>query len=925
MRPRVCRADASRASRARRRSANIAGVDPALHAALAGGAVAVTPNRRLARSLQRSFAAVAESRGQRAWATPTILPYPAWLETLWLDALAADAMRDPLRLVAPTQALWLWQRIVAADSSRSATLIDARGAATLAAEAWDLVHAWGAGGESWRGWPAAALGEDPACFVRWADAYASRLSAAGAFDPAQLADVLARQPQSLTAWRGRTVLLTGFLECSPQQLRLTAALSAAGATVEHYDPLPRTPGAAWRASPPTARDELAGAMHWARDRVAAGGALVGIAVEDLSVRRVEARALAEEILCPALQWPGCESDPRPYNVSLGDGLSEVALIASALDLIALGAGPLPLEQAAALLRSPYLDRAAAMWTRRASIELRWLDEGRRDVSFRDAIGALSRVDETLAKRWENASAATRLPASSSPRGWTEAWRDWLAALGWPGGAPLASADYQARLAWDDLLVGFGGLAAIETQLARDEALAMLRTLAAETIFQPEGPEASIQILGLLEAQGLAFDALWVAGLSAERWPRPPEPNALLPVFWQREHDLPRSSAAREMSYARSLTERYLRAAPCVVLSHPSERDGYECAPSALIRALPLPAAHPPPVTVAEAIHAAAPTLESVLDDAAPPIAAGVRAPGGAGLFEKQSECPFRAVSIHRLQADVWPEVAEGLSPIERGTVLHQVFAIFWRNCGDQAALLALGREAVAAQVDAAVAEAMGSGAISAARRRALPPLVLALEALRLARLVREWLELIESQRPPFAVLNAELALALSLGGLEVRLRLDRVDRLADGGIAIIDYKTGRVVPPARWFDPRPQAPQLGLYALAWRAAFPSLPVRAVAYAQVKRGDLKLQGLAADEAAWRGAVTPSSLPGCGLGGWQDAESRWRESLLGLAAEIGRGCAAVAPRDAETCRRCGLHAFCRIGALASDERSVPSDDD
>jgi hypothetical protein len=144
-------------------------------------------------------------------------------------------------------------------------------------------------------------------------------------------------------------------------------------------------------------------------------------------------------------------------------------------------------------------------------------------------------------------------------------------------------------------------------------------------------------------------------------------------------------------------------------------------------------------------------------------------------------------------------------------------------------------------------------------------------------------------------------------------------------MAVIDYKTGRAVPPPRWFDPRPQAPQLGLYALAWRAAFPAQPVRAVAYAQVKRGDLRLLGLAADGDAWRGVMTPSALPGREFADWTGVESRWRDALLALATEIGQGHAAVAPRDADTCRRCGLHAFCRIGALASDERLTASDDD
>jgi hypothetical protein len=329
------------------RSANIAGVDPALHAALADGAIAVTPNRRLARSLQRSFAAVAASQGHRAWVTPTILPYASWLETLWLDALATDAIRDPLQLLAPAQAVYTWRRIVAADGARSALLIDARGAGTLAAEAWELLHGWGAGGESWRGWPAAALGEDSACFVRWADAYASALATTRALDPAQLADVLTRHASGLAGLQGQTILLTGFLELSPQQMRLADALAASGARIERVDTLPGTGGVAYRASAATTRDELACALAWARAQLSSGGRAVGIVVEDLSVRRAEVRALAEDILCPALQWPGRESEPRPYNISLGDRLTDVALVASALELIALGTAPLPLERAAA--------------------------------------------------------------------------------------------------------------------------------------------------------------------------------------------------------------------------------------------------------------------------------------------------------------------------------------------------------------------------------------------------------------------------------------------------------------------------------------------------------------------------------------------------------------------------------------------------
>ena len=70
-------------------------------------------------------------------------------------------------------------------------------------------------------------------------------------------------------------------------------------------------------------------------------------------------------------------------------------------------------------------------------------------------------------------------------------------------------------------------------------------------------------------------------------------------------------------------------------------------------------------------------------------------------------------------------------------------------------------------------------------------------------------------------------------------------------MAILDYKTGQVERPRRWFDERPRASQLGLYTLAQRAAQPTLAVRAVAYAELRAEGAAAVGVAADEHAWPG--------------------------------------------------------------------------
>ena len=895
-----------------------------LEDAFVSGATVVTPNRRLARALVARHDEAQRAAGLAVWPAARALPWDAWLTTLWQQALEADIVPDGARLRTPVQAAHAWNRIVAANA---APLIDARGAAVLAADAWSIVHAWGASGESWRAWAGSGdVDDDASAFARWAARYAAALAASSSIDPAQLPDRLAAWATRIAALRGARFVLAGFIEFSPQQERLIAALVAAGAHIARENTLPAKPGLARLACGATPRDELALALAWARDRaLARPSATIGIVVEDLAGCRDEVQALADDIVCPALQWPAELETARPYNLSLGTALSDVPLVAAALDLIGWADAPLPVGRAAALLRSPYVAVGPDAWMLRARLEADWLKQGRRSISMRGALGALRDADQPLAQRWADARDRHRVPAHGTPRAFAEAWREWLAALGWPGSRVQGSAEYQARAVWDDALATFATLGSVEAELARVDALAALRAQLTAAIFQPESPPAPIQILGVLEAAGLPFDALWVAGLAAERWPAAPQPNPLLPIVWQRERNVPRASAARELAYAQALTAQFARAAPQVVFSYARSADDHSRSPSWLLPAAPPLASDEVaiPVSTARVQFALAASRERMVDDRAPQLPAGSPMRGGASLIEAQGDCPFKAAATYRLAAETWPVPVDGLSAQERGTLAHAALTAFWCDVRTQAALVELAPATLAAKIAAAVEAAIV--AIPAARWRNLLPVVAAGESARLATLVGSWLQAQERDRPPFSVLGTEMTLPLTLGGLSLQLRLDRLDALADGGTAIIDYKTGRTKPPEAWFEPRPQAPQLGLYALARRAAAPAEHLRAVAYAQIRPGEFKVHGIAADNNAWPALKLPSSLRKVALADWSAVEARWAASLGALAADIAAGAAAVAPRDArKTCAHCGLQPFCRIGALAIADRERNEDE-
>ena len=880
----------------------------AILASLADGAVAVTPNRRLARALSHAFDAEQLAFGLTAWPTPSILPYQTWLTTLWEQVVSAGATDDETLLLTPPQTALLWEQIVDADTR---TLLDPRGAAALAVAAWSLVHAWGAGGESWRAWRRDDReADDPSMFAAWAERYSAELRRAGMLDVAQLADALTALAPCLESL-SRTTILAGFVEFTPQQERLFAALSNEGATLRRLDTLPPVEARVRRTTAVSPRAELIAALTWARGMVVdAPGARVGIVVEDLVRRREEVIALAEDILCPSSILPGMDSSTRPFEVSLGTSLGSIPLIVAALDLIELAESRLAVGTAAALLRSPYLPGADLAWAARATIERDWLEAGHRDVTLADVVAALDRREPGLAARWRDASSMPKHERATSPRNWADAWRQWLAAAGWPGPRTLDSAEYQAREAWERLLLQFSSLGAVATRMSRSAAVDMFRAMSRETVFQPEGSAAPIQILGVLEASGIAFDALWVVGLAADRWPPAPEPNPMLPLAWQRERQIPRANASGELAFARALTAGFAAAATEVVFSSASTVDDRPSSPSALITAYPEAPLPMSPATWPRMI-AVNQRLESIADDRAPPLSPGSVAPGGSRIIAAQSDCPFQAVARHRLDAKPWPVPLGSLSAQERGTLVHSAMAAFWTAARDHATLLGLDGAGETRLVEAAVETALAQ--FPAMRWRSLPTLVRAAEATRLARLLRAWLQ-IERLRPPFAVHGVEATATIDLASLTFRIRSDRSDALADGGIAIVDFKTGRAERPAQWFDPRPRAIQLGMYVLAERDARPDVEVRAAAYAQLRPDAVAAVGLAADANAWPALSQVTEVSACKLDDWQALEAWWRSQLGALASEIAAGNAVVSPRQKPlACRTCSLQPLCRIQSL------------
>ncbi|MBA3563452.1 MAG: PD-(D/E)XK nuclease family protein [Gammaproteobacteria bacterium] len=869
---------------------------------LAQGGTVVVANKRMARRIRESYA---QARVQaRAWPTPDVLPWRAWVARLW-DA-AAWASAEPLpALLGDALEQQLWQAAIAADSGRE--LLDIRAAAREAREARLRMSAWRV--------PAAELqrhgSEESRAFLRWQTRVDARCAREGWIDAARLPDELAGRLATISSALPARVALAGFDEMTPQQRAFLDALEGCGARADTV-PFVDRHGPVRRLDLADRHDELETAARWARRLIVEDPRRrIGIVVPDLVDSREDVRRIFTAVLAPDA-GPAREQS-LPFTISAGRWLSDYPLVHAAFLVLGLARRALHYEELGQLLRSPYFAAAETEATRRALLDacLRkrgWLEisagVARRAAAEEDEPHTCPRLAESLQQLMELGG---RLGGNCLPGEWLPVFDAVLASLGWPGERSLSSHEFQTRDAFRALEQEIYTLGAVTGPMSYADTLKLLQRLAAETMFQPETPAASIEVLGPLEAAGCEFDHLWLAGLHDEVWPPAARPNGFLPASLQRQYGMPHASAQRQLEYTARLTDRMTASGGDVIVSSPRRDGDRELRPSPLILEFEPAAAfeyHEAPLLIERVYQARA--LERLADDAAPALGSTEPARGGARLLAHQAACPFRAFAEHRLHADVLEVPVPGIDARARGDFLHRALEHLWQEVGGSELLLALSAEERRAVV---------VGAVRAAAEQKLPRHsagLVGLEIERAQHLIARLLE-IEASRPSFRVERSETLQDCHIGGIDIRTRIDRVDRLANGSRLIIDYKTGKAA-MSGWWGSRPDDPQLPLYATAGGQA-----TSGVSFAILSSERVSFLGLARDEGIAPGIAAFDETSHAEYPDWDALLAGWRETLERLARDFAAGRAAVDPKQPfDTCRYCHLAGLCRVEELKSPAR-------
>jgi probable DNA repair protein len=844
----------------------------------------VTASRRLARLLTAEYNARQIANGKAAWLTPVILAWPDWQSRL---LATAGHQGLPARLN-PHQSRVLWERIL--RQVIDDPLVNIANLTRHARDAWKRLHEWRVPFDEC---VTAASSRDQRLFAAAASRYRERLAAEHWIDEAMLGGIVTIAVEAGTLAAPERVWLAGFDRLTPEADALIAALRERGTQVEQAPA--RAPADEVRVlacEDPDAELRTAGA--WARAQLDGDPeARIAIVVSGLEQDAARAGRLVREGFVPGWQYaPGRQREAA--NVSFGRRLQDYPAIEVALLLLRWTHSAIAGRDVSLLLRTPFLGLADTDGRARLELELRrlpdreWTPElllrafGEREKSSdaTDWLARLATLGETARSRRQEAS----------PAEWAAVIDGLLDDFGWPGAVPLQSADFQLVNRWRDLLNDLARLELVMPQTSLGHAVGQLRAMAVDTVFQPQQEGAVVEVLGPLEAAGMEFEQLWVAGLTASQWPPPGRPMALISRRLQRHYGMPDADPDDTAAYAKRVMERLLASAGSCVGSYPCRSgDAIETRTALLGDVAESDAPQDPGLHARQLCDRAAPgTLH---DDPVPVLSPDESLAAGAAVMQWQMTEPFGAFAQGRLGVSSLRPIASGLSPILRGNLIHAAAFHLYSERPSQADISGWLGEDIEQRITAAV-----NRAFPRYERHTDGVLreLFALERQRVARLLRELID-VDLQRDRFSVQDVERSTEVDIVGVRLRLRIDRIDRFDDGAVAILDYKTGG----RRKFLDRSGEPadaQLLVYAIAVEE-----PVAALGFYNIDSRETAL------DASGRDAM--------GAEDWQQALDRWQQMVAAAAAEFAAGDVRIRSRQTLRDAR-SLNILTRYGEIRRD---------
>lgn len=850
----------------------------------------LTPNRRLTAVLTKKFNEFQIAQNKKVWMSIDCLPlYPTWLERTW-QHYSLRYLQQYEKLLSSNQESVLWEKIVQEESTQF-NLLHITEAAKAAKSAWETLKRW----QIKLSDPALPLTENSRAFLTWAYHFQKICRENNWIDQHSLCDLITEKIQNKLIKVPEHLLLIGFTEIAPQYQNLLHICEEQGTTIE-YEHLDTINKSASCIGLTDSENELLTMARWAKSWLdKQPNSPIGCIIPNLDIQRDSALRIFSNVF----------QNKDVFNISAGKKLTTYPIIQTALKLLSLNDKPLPFHELSRILRSPFLGESEREQYKRANLDAYLRQSNTHTIHLLDP--KIKQYCPMLATRFENyLQQKKEYETYQTFHIWTHLIVELLTLLGWPGERIINSEEYQViHHSWLPLLNELATFDSVLKPEQYENVLHYLTLLANQTVFQPETPEAPIQILGLLEAAGMPFEAAWVMGLDDTSWPLRPRPNPFIPRVLQKKLKMPNASAERELSYCKELMLQLKNGAKQIIFSYPLQEADYELRASNLLQDFPIISCDEltlTPFTSPEKKLFDSQKIEFLQDEKARVVDQNEKITGGVSIFKEQAACPFKAFAKLRLHAKPFEETTQSLRAVDRGSIVHKALEIIWRELMDSQSLKNQSELELKNLISKASEHAIESVIKMSGNEQKR---YLTLEKHRLEKIILEWLNT-EKERPDFKVIAHEQEKITTVANIPITIRIDRIDELANGDKLIIDYKTGKYNHANDWFGERLDEPQLPLYCI-----LDSQNTVGISFAEVHPDLMKMNGVSKIPLEIKSIKLLSDHKNADAKLWEAQLNHWQLNLNKLAEDFYEGNAHVDPKDlTETCNYCNLQSLCRV---------------
>ncbi len=865
------------------------------------GLLVLTVNNRLARTLTERLALSLDVHVKPLIA---IKPWSEWLGDQVVERLFISESTGVSQVLDTQSSRLIWAHVIQ-KCEQDQSLIDVVQMASMASQADALLLNWQIEV------PEALATADYQRFQLWRSEYEKRLYELNAIDAPRLARVVADWIAKGEIEPAREIVLFGFSEFAPAMKNVIEALRRVSVKVyELESPAAQQKSDVFKVPCTGNEDQWRMAAQWAAQRLQANPAgKYAIVVPSLQSQANLARRVLQKELH--------QKDPEPtftFNVSVAPPLAEWPLAQAMLAWLELVVrlnerGQVePARAGRALL----LGGCAGSQTeagQRALIDAKWRQKQRLIVTrsnWQEEIAGLvllSQAWRAVEEFWVNISGQTR-----SWFEWSNVFRQTLLKLGFPGDEAQDSIQYQTSVAIDRLLSQFSALDDLFEETQAEQAYIMLAGLARQTLFQPQRDRsARLDVLGLLEAEGGSWDGVWIMGVTDDVLPAAVSPNPLIPVQALVNAGAPRATAQREYDWAKQLMEALSQSGHEVIFSWPELEGEQPKRPSPFLQTIA------PLITQSAQQSSPRLVLDTVVWDDEPdlPIDVNERVHGGVSALETYALNPLWAFFRYRLNVHYMPAYAQWPSLQDRGNLLHHVMRQLWSGWSTQQLMI---DEIQKPDWERRLHDLVCNEASHMLWQ--WPSALRELEIERSISVVDQWLGL-EVDRPEFMVLACEQESRFVEGQLDLRVVIDRVDRLADGSFLLIDYKSGSSLPnPKRdWMGARLRSLQLLAYCSVLRQQ--QQEPCGLAWAQLNLANLRWVGVAREDLQLQGVASIDSLDAGSHVSWSEQLAVWDHQVRSIAKAFAQGRIENRFWQRDDMKHCDLGALLRTHEVEQDD--------